>query len=168
MKIYKEVKCSERLPNKEDSYFVVMNKDFKTKSYFNGNRFESSQYDIVEYWLEPIEIELDSEKILPKEERTLKTLSEYGLNNLLSKYVKALNSAELEIINLKEQYTICKEIADRRKEQVDLLTSDANERYEKAMELANTTIIVNNSDICCGLKSKSVDYFIKIAAYGKD
>ena len=85
MEILRKVKCSERLPEKEGKYHTVENENFETMRYFNGNRFEVSQYDIIEYWYEPITIELDSEKILAIE----------FANWLPDRYIKMMQNKEI-------------------------------------------------------------------------
>ena len=164
MKIFKEVKCSERLPNKEGWYHCIdMLGRHGAYQFFNDKKLDYYwKPSIIDYWYEPIEIELDSEKILPKEERCLfkvcesaEDVQDYAeqlekaleaaelkniqlqeeVNKLQFKYNEVREMADEQINKLKEQYTICKEIADRRKEQIDLLTSDADERYNRALEI---------------------------------
>lgn len=165
MKIYREIKSNERLPTKEGYYWTIR-KVGKLRSieYFIPNYNPELWIAANEYWLEPIEVELDSEKILPKESRYLGELTnvtDAEIDKWLQSYHEALEAAELQIIRLKEQYTICKEIADRRKEQVDLLTSDADKRYNKAKES-----LLNINYYRCG--TKDIEKALKIAAYGTD
>jgi hypothetical protein len=67
MKLFREVKCSDRLPEREDVYFVYYNKTvdgyMKGHEYFNPDKertvaFWRSNYHI---WLEPYELPTDEE-----------------------------------------------------------------------------------------------------------
>ena len=107
MKILREVKCSERLPEKEEWYFTISNLNnhshcifTKDKEWITDNGVDST--NIVKYWYEPITIELKSEEILPLSERFSKIrMEDMPENSLYYKYHKALEAAELEIVNLK-------------------------------------------------------------------
>jgi hypothetical protein len=102
VKIYREIKCSERLPDKEDEYWVIKNVGkHKSLEHFIPNYYPELWIEQNEYWLEPIEIkvieveESDSKKILPKEERLSGTeitdLKDGILEaQLMYKYIKAI------------------------------------------------------------------------------
>lgn len=131
MEILRKVKCSERLP--EDNVSVLFEEfiESKTKgkgyikqyiglildnviyvSDNDGNTYEWVFDDIEEMcWYEPIEIELNSEEILPKDSRLsrdrvkeINKICNTPLNSItyqLLQYHKALEAAELEIAELK-------------------------------------------------------------------
>ena len=59
MKMYREVKASERLPDREDLYRVVdfLHGEFTERLYAPGDKTTDKFWTkYVEYWLEPIEI----------------------------------------------------------------------------------------------------------------
>ena len=123
MKIYREVKCSERLPMfslLEDScnkYYTIKIKDYygftqamlidENGSYQWYTNYYCKITKAVEYWLEPIEIELYSEKILPIEDRMEVCIISDDFTYVKKKdyvlAIKALEAAEAEIIQLKEE-----------------------------------------------------------------
>jgi len=118
MEILRKVKCSDRLPDEGVRVFTKR----KTQPYQTGIYYRNKQTWIreidnrvqldeeMEYWYEPIEVELDSEKILPKEERLdnarFNELNEVYSNPiksesyLLLQYHKALEVAELKNMQL--------------------------------------------------------------------
>jgi len=187
VKIYREVKCSDRLPEKDGSYFIIL-KNSRNDKFDLFLKTDSIKYwNDVEYWLEPIEIkvieveESDSKKILPKEERLSGTeitdLKDGILEaQLMYKYIKALESAELKNILLQDElnilnakYNTIKEVAYRRKEQIDLLTSDANERYNKAIsylkEYEDENPLTGNKNGMISISN--AEEALKIGIYGK-
>ena len=50
-----KVKSKDRLPKKEGRYFVeYTHNNFETTAYFNGNRFETSEFEEIAYWYEDV------------------------------------------------------------------------------------------------------------------
>lgn len=107
MKIHREIKSNERLPTKEGYYWTIRKVGkIKSVAYFIPNYNPELWIAANEYWLEPLEVELDSEKILPKEERmgvcSISDNFTYVKKEDYNKAIKALEAAELQIIHLKE------------------------------------------------------------------
>jgi hypothetical protein len=183
MEILRKVKCSDRLPEKEDKYWVIkMVGKHKGLEHFIPNYYSELWIEQNEYWYEPIEIELDSEKILLIEDRIKwnkepePTDTNYMINILFWKYHKALEAEKLkniqfqiEVNNLKghileyqhKQFEINAEIED--------LKTDADERYNKALEIFNKD--TNNITFQFEqylLSPEEFKKYLKIAAYGTD
>ena len=56
MKLYRQVKASERLPEKKGDYFVLDGLDDRYTDSWNGTEWQHSFYNEVIFWLEEIEI----------------------------------------------------------------------------------------------------------------
>jgi hypothetical protein len=126
MKIYREVKCSERLPEIDGCYFCIDKITGNLLTYWTMFLFDTHKkynclapledykkawYDNIKSWLEPIEVELDSEKILPEKERITyidNRVAHYSslgsAKKIVEQYHKALESAELRIAKFEEEY----------------------------------------------------------------
>ena len=110
MEILRKVKVGERLP--EDNSYVYCDciEDEDKKLTFTDGKWRdlSGNHYTVEYWYEPVEVELKSTNILPLEDRTILKFQVYkstqeNLFELLNKYHKALEAAELELISVKDK-----------------------------------------------------------------
>jgi hypothetical protein len=124
MKYLKQVKCSERLPTKDKWYFVNLSTSApilgigtnlkwisEDKHWYGIKINERYSVDEVEYWYEEIKInDLDTEQILPKNERNIpseficKSSGEYIdlIQSLIIRYKLALETAELKLTLLTE------------------------------------------------------------------
>jgi hypothetical protein len=159
MELLRKILVSDRLPNESSHYltdFAEDNElifDNEVKKFFNKSNEEVEP----EYWYEPITIDLDSEEMLPAEFRLMshiiKSINEGLFEPLnpqvwydkLLKYHKALEAAELQILNLQK------------------VNINADERYNKALNELSFGLTMNGTYI----KNK-VDNSLKIAAYGTD
>ena len=59
-----KVKLKDRLPEKEGRYFVeYKHNNFESSVYFNGKRFEISEFEEIVYWYEKAGTDIDYEDI---------------------------------------------------------------------------------------------------------
>ena len=168
MKIYREISTNERLPEKEGNYWTIRKVGkHKRIEHFIPNYYLELWIAQNEYWLEEIEVELDSEKILPLIERCidLNDLKTINVNpdailNYIGKCYKALEAAELENIQLQVQLGegLTKNFFKR---ELVKLQKDADERYNNAYNS-----LPNTYDIDKPTNHKIIKQALKIAAYG--
>ena len=190
MEILKQVKCSNRLPELLVDILVI-SCGTKRIAYLDGDKkfYEcgtNTQIE-VEYWYEEIDVELDSEKILPKEERVSlqDALEIYKPTDKAQLYIKALEAAELKNVQLQEELREVKGMLDytnkldeelRIKQEKDLKrisehfkfrnpNEEADERYNKALELFKQTYHVTEQEFID--RYPHINNMFKIAAYGK-
>lgn len=119
MKILKQIKSTDKLPNKNKWYFVNLatkapvlgigtNLKFCTDDnhWYGITMGERYSIDEVEFWYEPIEEILDSETIFPVNERCnwksepTRESPNYLINILIWRYEQALYAAENKIAEL--------------------------------------------------------------------
>lgn len=103
-------------------------------------------------------MKLNSEKILPKEKRSMRSLGEYGMNGLLHLFVQALDAAEAQCIALQEKVDMLTKsglhLREVIKEWKDEDDSDADGRYNKALAFL-------------GNNPHDTEIALKLAAYGE-
>lgn len=159
MEILRKVSCKDRLPNEEGVYHVISVPRYgsphqsKDRGYFNGKIFKPEYGYRIEYWYEPITIELKSEEILPNRCRIKDAYAELdpitdfcGIINL---YNTALEAAELEIAELKAsksairsnkrhlENTVLKEFSDRIEQQTKLISELITENQGLKLAIEN-------------------------------
>lgn len=84
MKLYRQIKCSDRLPAVDGEYYCVIANGKCGNYYFDGNKFESS---LVIKWLEEIEIPSEEEVIkeFTDDNGVIDTSGLFGVNFILNK-----------------------------------------------------------------------------------
>jgi hypothetical protein len=178
MKIYREVLVSERLPKISGRYIFLVEEQndlglskFLWNCYFdkdiNEIRDNGTPYN-AKYWLEEIEVELDSERIFPKEFRwNGKDELDERCAYILPDYHKALEAAELEILDSKTKRIKLGNIAEQCLDELNLLKQDADERYKKALEYLSRMWNYEIEDVKSTMSKNYMLEALKIAAYGK-
>lgn len=141
MKILKKIKCNKRLPSNKGEYFCINKGGYKFICYFDTYFYylDEDYTNQIEYWYEPIEISLESEEILPLEQRGLFSVcfSSDEVQDYAEELEKALEAAEKEIVKLKDLTSIlCEESR--------ILNYEAKERYNKALKYGMENTHVDN------------------------
>ena len=104
MEILRKVKVTDRLPIIEQSYYIIDKHGAIDAKDFERLYDTTIWIENVEYWYEPIEGELDSEKILPPELRVNNAYKDLDLKadfcGIINLYKQALETAELKNMQL--------------------------------------------------------------------
>lgn len=179
MKILRKVKCSDRLPDKEGIYHGI-NKEGKPNVFIYNKDVENIIIDRVKYWYEEVDLELKSEEILPENYRLTKKIIESLEHNCKTMlnfeykqkllYYKALEVAELEIVELKVSKSVVKDnkkyientVLKKFTEDNKRLSKGAKERYEKAYNYYEENVF--DKSIQGSLYYTEIDKALKIAA----
>ncbi len=167
MELLRKVLCKDRLPESGTTQYTNLGeREFTYKGWeLLWNDKECG--DKVEYWYEPITVELESEKILPIEERFLGELTNVTddeICNWLDKYHKALEAAELGNVLLNSELSLYRERDEIMVNKLIKATQDADERYNEALNFAVNELGLINSDAS---EDNGIKVLLKLAAYGK-
>ena len=149
MKIYREVKCSERLPEKDGYYYVINEGREEAMFYYKGtpkfvmDGLYGEETYTPEIWLELIENELDSEKILPNEERSL--FKECFSAEDIQSYAEKLEEAkECTMLCLEEQIKLLNWVISMSSPTVNLVYNSAQQFIIKAEKLQQQLKLLKN------------------------
>lgn len=196
MEIYRIVQCSDRLPDKEGTYITNEGERTFMPHYLDGWFWGDNNKNIT-YWLEPIEVTINSEKILSKEERKQALLCHD--NNRLAeifRYFKllydALEASDLQVVELRQRLIDTKALHREYREQTELELSnyrispeEFNKLYDKTKKIySEYQSLLTSADeryneayqyveiqCCAGLVCIDLDTVneaLKIAAYGNN
>ncbi|MCL1692024.1 hypothetical protein [Elizabethkingia anophelis] len=89
-----KIPVSERLPELEGEYFVIMKGDFKNKLHFNGSKFSIFNRNAILYWLK--EVPDHSEEMLSLLEEIIihSKIDESHDYNLINKAKQLINKVK--------------------------------------------------------------------------
>ena len=175
MGIYKQIQCSDRLPDKEGTYITNEGERIFMPHYLDGWFWGDNNKNIT-YWLEPIEVTINSEKILSKEERKQALLCQD--NNQLAdifRYFKllydALEVSDLQVVELRQRLIDTKALHKEYIEQLEKqILKDADEKYNLALlKLLPNIGNIEHKEMCIKTGLYQEDNLIqalKIASYG--